>query len=184
MDAAFQQGAGPAQVVPAQASDPSMEEAFKEAQQGQQVQQDESADLEQAAQMVEMLRSSGNPKFANSQFVNFIDKVSKGDLQFKDNTVIDRDGNNVDWDSLYDTAAATASDTEKRELENLWKASSSPSLEQAWNASEPEMEAAWQAAASETEIAADLERLWRDTAGAGTVQEALEAWRQGEDGLL
>merc|ERR1719458_2443308 len=105
MEAAFHRGAGPAQVAPAQASSASMEEAFKEAQQGQQAQHDESADLEQAAQMVEMLRNSGNPKFANSQFVNFIDKVSKGDLQFKDNTVIDRDGNNVDWDSLYDTAA-------------------------------------------------------------------------------
>jgi len=63
---------------------------------------DESADLEQAKQMVEMLRSSGNPKFANSKFVSFIDKVSKGDLKFQENTVVDRAGNHVDWDSLYD----------------------------------------------------------------------------------
>ena len=43
------------------------------------------------------LRTSGNPKFANSQFVSFIDKVSKGDLQFKDNTVVNREGQEVDW---------------------------------------------------------------------------------------
>merc|ERR1719409_849020 len=78
--------------------------------------QSDQADLAQAAMMVEMLRNSGNPKFANSQFVNFIDKVSKGDLQFKENTVIDRAGNTVDWDTLYDTAAATATDAEKEQM--------------------------------------------------------------------
>merc|ERR1719482_2357704 len=112
MEAAFQQ---------AQGHDPEMEAAFAEAQQEVQ----DQADMSQAAQMVEMLRNSGNPKFANSQFVSFIDKVSKGDLQFKENTVIDRDGNEVDWDTLYDTAAATATDAEKESLEQLWQASGS-----------------------------------------------------------
>eukprot|EP00927_Polykrikos_kofoidii_P071398 TRINITY_DN67665_c0_g1_i1.p1 TRINITY_DN67665_c0_g1~~TRINITY_DN67665_c0_g1_i1.p1 ORF type:complete len:753 (-),score=198.67 TRINITY_DN67665_c0_g1_i1:83-2341(-) len=85
--------------------------------------QDDNADLAQAAQMVEMLRNSGNPKFANSKFVNFIDAISKRDLQFKENTVVDRDGEVVDWDSLYDTEAATASSAEVKELGNLWQKS-------------------------------------------------------------
>merc|ERR1719356_718560 len=123
-----------------------MESAFKEG-----VQADtEQADLEQAAQMVEMLRNSGNPKFAKSQFVNFIDKVSKGDLQFKENTVIDRDGNQVEWDSLYDTEAATASDAERQELENLWQASGkaeAASMEKVWaDAENPQLEDVWKAA--------------------------------------
>merc|ERR1719265_1500468 len=48
------------------------------------------ADLAQAANMVEMLRNSGNPKLANSQFVSFIDKVSKGELKFEENRVVDQ----------------------------------------------------------------------------------------------
>ncbi|CAE8641221.1 unnamed protein product [Polarella glacialis] len=103
--------------------DAQMEEAFKEAQTLTQ------ADLGQAAQMVEMLRNSGNPKFANSQFVNFIDKVSKGDLQFKENTVIDREGNQVagafglpESPMLY-----TASHADIKQLaESLWQASRKP----------------------------------------------------------
>mmetsp|Transcript_120957 Transcript_120957/g.287327 ORF Transcript_120957/g.287327 Transcript_120957/m.287327 type:complete len:758 (+) Transcript_120957:65-2338(+) len=83
----------------------------------------EEADLGQAAQMVEMLRSSGNTKLANSKFVNFIDLVSKGDLQFKENTVIDREGNQVDWEALYDTDLATASSTDRAQMETMWKAS-------------------------------------------------------------
>lgn len=62
------------------------------------------------------LRNSGNPKLANSRFVSFIDKVSKGDLQFKENTVIDREGRQVDWESLYDTDVATASASERSQL--------------------------------------------------------------------
>merc|ERR1719454_939948 len=122
MEAAFQEAMAP--------PDPAMEAAFAEAQQEVQ----DQADMTQAAQMVEMLRNSGNPKFANSQFVSFIDKVSKGDLQFKENTVIDREGNEVDWDTLYDTAAATATDDEKNSLEKMWQASGSSGdgLEQAW----------------------------------------------------
>jgi len=133
-----------------------MEEAFKEAQQAQ-----SDADLGQAAAMVEMLRNSGNPKFANSQFVSFIDKVSKGDLQFKENTVIDRDGNQVDWDSLYDTAAATATDTERNQLEMLWRdglnqadplsaGDFDPGLDQIWSeAGRAAMEDAWRMAEGE-----------------------------------
>jgi len=83
----------------------------------------EEADLGQAAQMVEMLRSSGNTKLANSKFVNFIDLVSKGDLQFKENTVIDREGNQVDWEALYDTDLATASSTDRAQMETMWRAS-------------------------------------------------------------
>jgi len=86
----------------------------------------EEADLEQAAQMVDMLRNSGNPKLANSRFVNFIDKVSKGDLQFKENTVIDRAGNQVDWEALYDSDVATATASDRNHLENLWKQSADP----------------------------------------------------------
>ncbi|CAE7572165.1 PEX5 [Symbiodinium natans] len=86
----------------------------------------EEADLGQAAQMVEMLRNSGNTKLANSKFVNFIDLVSKGDLQFKENTVVDRDGNQVDWEALYDTDVATVTDNDRAHLDTMWKASAGP----------------------------------------------------------
>merc|ERR1719343_684369 len=95
----------------------------------------DQADLGQAAQMVEMLRNSGNPKFANSKFVSFIDKVSKGELQFEENTVVDRDGVQVDWEALHDTEAATATDAERKELEKLFAASGGSGLgglQEAW----------------------------------------------------
>lgn len=157
MEAAFQQS--------------QMEAAFREGQEAaaQEAQVTDNGDLGQAAQMVEMLRNSGNPKFANSQFVDFIDRVSKGDLQFRENTVIDREGNQVDWDSLYDTAAATASDQERRELEGLWEASGRPEdlgeLSRAWGETMPQMPQG-----------ADLERLWQD-AGQASMEDA---WRFAE----
>mmetsp|Transcript_89122 Transcript_89122/g.157918 ORF Transcript_89122/g.157918 Transcript_89122/m.157918 type:complete len:548 (-) Transcript_89122:73-1716(-) len=141
-----------------------LEEAFKEAQQAQQ----DDADLGQAAAMVEMLRNSGNPKFANSQFVSFIDKVSKGDLQFKENTVIDREGNQVDWDSLYDTAAATATDSERNQLEMLWQQESSKLK------ADPFQEAG--------DFDGGLDQIWSE-AGRAAMEEA---WRmaEGEDAML
>jgi len=165
-----------------------MEAAFAEAQKLNQAA--EEADLGQAAQMVEMLRNSGNPKFANSQFVSFIDKVSKGDLQFKENTVIDRNGNEVDWDSLYDTAAATASDQDAKELNNLWQASGGATssganpLEAAWaGPRDPELEAAWRAA-SAAHPDSDLDQIW--SRGGATAMD--DMWKMaGEDaegGLL
>merc|ERR1719335_1714529 len=93
------QGPMPQQMAAGPQPTADLAKEFKE----QQAQPTEQADLAQAAQMVEMLKNSGNPKFANSKFVSFIDKVSKGELQFEDNTVIDRDGNQVDWEALYDT---------------------------------------------------------------------------------
>jgi len=152
--------------VPVQANQNSeMEAAFAEATKDA-LKLDEptdQADLGQAAQMVEMLRNSGNPKFANSQFVSFIDKVSKGDLQFKENTVIDRSGNEVDWDSLYDTAAATASDQDQRELNSLWHASSSsgahPLEARGDMMRDPELEAAWKAAAASLP-SSELDSIW------------------------
>merc|ERR1719498_773318 len=102
MEAAFMQARpiGPPDMEAAfrEANEAQMEAAFAEAQKEVQ----DTADMSQAAQMVEMLRNSGNPKFANSQFVSFIDKVSKGDLQFKENTVVDRNGEIFDWETLYD----------------------------------------------------------------------------------
>lgn len=187
MEAAFQQ---------AQAHDPEMEAAFAEAQQEVQ----DQADMTQAAQMVEMLRNSGNPKFANSQFVSFIDKVSKGDLQFKENTVIDREGNEVDWDTLYDTDAATVTDSEKNTLEQMWKASSSggdPTMEQlwqdakplemdsAWAAANPGLEEMWKAAAEgNPQTLEELEQLWKDSGlPAEHLKEMEDMWKlAGEDG--
>jgi len=134
------------------------------------------------------LRNSGNPKFANSQFVNFIDKISKGDLEFKDNTVIDRDGNQVDWDSLYDTAAATASNADQKDLETMWAASggatSSSAMENAWDqlaamgGAEGRLEELWQAANSD----ADLRRLWNESGGEKALEEAFadSAWLGGD----
>merc|ERR1719487_816317 len=205
MEAAFMQAraVGPPDMEAAfaEAQQAQMEAAFAEAQKEVQQEAQDKADMTQAAQMVEMLRNSGNPKFANSQFVNFIDKVSKGELQFKENTVIDREGNEVDWDTLYDTGVATASDSEKKTLEQLWEASGSggePSLEQlwqegkpagpagleaAWAAAEPgleEMQEIWKAAAEgNPESLEELEKMWKD----GFPKEMEDIWNlAGEDG--
>lgn len=194
---------------------PDMEAAFAEAQHAQNAQMEaafaeaqkevqEKADMTQAAQMVEMLRNSGNPKFANSQFVSFIDKVSKGDLQFKENTVIDREGNEVDWDTLYDTAAATASDSDARSLEAMWQASGSggdpqleamwqdakpaQNMEAAWNAAEPgplNMEDMWKAAAEGgPQNMEELEKMWKESGFPGAEEMGMEdLWRMaGEEG--
>ena len=59
-------------------------------------------DLAAAKRMVEMLRNSGNPKYANSTFVDFIDQVANRQLTFKDGTVVDKEGKVVDWDSIYE----------------------------------------------------------------------------------
>ncbi|CAD7935987.1 unnamed protein product [Amoebophrya sp. A120] len=75
--------------------------------QGPLVDGNQTTDFSAAEQMVEYLRNSGNPKFATSQFVSFIDKVTKGDLKFtSENTVVDAEGLEIDWDSLYDLEAA------------------------------------------------------------------------------
>ena len=65
-------------------------------------------DLAAAKRMVEMLRNSGNPKYANSTFVDFIDQVANRELSFKDDTVVDKDGKVVDWDSLYEDPVTTS----------------------------------------------------------------------------
>ncbi|KAF4742576.1 Peroxisomal membrane signal receptor PTS1, partial [Perkinsus olseni] len=48
---------------------------------------DKSVDVDAAKRMVETMRSSGNAKFANSQFVDFVDQIVKGDLQLADDKV-------------------------------------------------------------------------------------------------
>lgn len=58
-------------------------------------------DLAAAKRMVEILRGSGNPKFANSTFVDFIDQVATGDLKLSNGQVVDRAGQPVDWDEVY-----------------------------------------------------------------------------------
>ncbi|KAF4707030.1 Peroxisomal membrane signal receptor PTS1, partial [Perkinsus olseni] len=45
---------------------------------------DKNVDVDAAKRMVETMRSSGNAKFANSQFVDFVDQIVKGDLQLAD----------------------------------------------------------------------------------------------------
>jgi peroxin-5 len=82
---------------------------------------------------VEVLRNSGNPKFANCTFVDFIDQVAQGDLKFKDGQVVDREGKQVDWDEIYapedsvtgglgDILEATGDDAENLpdQMERIW----------------------------------------------------------------
>jgi len=64
-------------------------------------------DLAAAKRMVEMLRNSGNPKYANSTFVDFIDQVANQQLSFQGGDVVDKDGKVVDWDSIYDDNQST-----------------------------------------------------------------------------
>jgi tetratricopeptide (TPR) repeat protein len=89
-------------------------------------------DLAAAKKMVEMLRNSGNPKFANCTFVDFIDQVAQGDLKIKDGQVIDRSGKAVDWDEVYgdqeasgglgDLLEGTGDDAENLpdQMERIW----------------------------------------------------------------
>jgi len=86
----------------------------------------DTGDLEQARQMVEMLKNSGNPKFMNSTFVNFIDRVAKGDVTFQENKVIDSNGQELDWDALYDEDVAASSTKDGADLEKFWKESDLP----------------------------------------------------------
>jgi peroxin-5 len=58
-------------------------------------------DLAAAKRMVEVLRNSGNPKFANCTFVDFIDQVAQGDLKLKGGNVVDREGKVIDWEDVY-----------------------------------------------------------------------------------
>jgi len=136
------------------------------------VQATQEEDLSQAAQMVEMLRNSGNPKFANSKFVSFIDKVSKGDLQFKENAVVDREGQVVDWDALYDTEAATASVVERGQLEGLWKSASGG--DQAFRARDPALSALWKE--SREALGPDFEQMF-----GGDFSAMEDAWKMASE---
>ncbi|CAD7964361.1 unnamed protein product [Amoebophrya sp. A25] len=78
----------------------------------QELQQEQN--FSSAEQMVQFLRTSGNPKFASSQFVAFVDKLAKGDMKLveggivsdeKQSTVVDVNGEDIDWDNLYDVDA-------------------------------------------------------------------------------
>ena len=81
---------------------PSVAQSAESVQTGAQQPLSVNDDLAAAKRMVEMLRNSGNPKYANSTFVDFIDQVANRQLRFKDGTVVDKDGKVVDWDSLYE----------------------------------------------------------------------------------
>lgn len=77
-------------------------------------------DMSAAREMVNVLRNSGNPKFANSQFVSFVDKLAKGEARLsQNNTVVDQQGQEIDWESLYDVDAANASQRDKAELDAI-----------------------------------------------------------------
>merc|ERR1719353_686752 len=116
MEAAFGKGKGMAEMEAA-FENADMEAAFNAEQTAQDwAQEFQGADwakemetqsqLASARQMVDTLRSSGNPKFMNSQFVQFIDQVGRGELSFQDNKVVDRQGKEIDWDTLYNAEVA------------------------------------------------------------------------------
>eukprot|EP00397_Hematodinium_sp_SG-2012_P015220 GEMP01015494.1.p1 GENE.GEMP01015494.1~~GEMP01015494.1.p1 ORF type:complete len:681 (+),score=165.36 GEMP01015494.1:190-2232(+) len=159
---------------------------------------DQTADLAQASQMVEMLRTSGNPKFANSAFVKFIDRVSKGDLTFQDNKVIDTTGRELDWDALYDVDVAASSHAEVAELDKLWQQSASSAvgpldaLEAAWKKPGDhfeDMERVWDAAAGDIgQLGLDglwdqqqMENIWNDEVMGGDLDSAWAAADQFEN---
>ncbi|KAF4662552.1 Peroxisomal membrane signal receptor PTS1 [Perkinsus chesapeaki] len=77
------------------------------------VKREGAVDMEAAKRMVETMRASGNAKFANSQFVDFVDQIVKGDLQLSDDKVLDSTGQPVDWEVLYDEAAAAMAHAEE-----------------------------------------------------------------------
>ena len=82
------------------------------------------SDMSAAKRMVELMRNSGNPKFANSNFVEFIDQVASGNLQFEPSgSVVDRSGQPVDWDALYSDSDALHDDGGlPDQMEQIWNA--------------------------------------------------------------
>merc|ERR1719171_2053696 len=166
MEAAFQ-SAGRGSMEAAFNADPAMEAAFAKASNAdmdaafdeagkwaEEFQQqkpgflqemDQQAGMEAAKQMADTLRRSGNPKFENSQFVQFIDQVGQGNIKFLDNKVVDREGKEVDWDSLYNAEVAGLDKAwggagAGRTLDDAW---AGPNLEEAWGKGNGEMDMAW-----------------------------------------
>ena len=85
----------------------------------------QTSDLAAAKRMVDLMRNSGNPKFANSNFVEFIDQVASGNLSFKEGEVVDKEGAVVDWDGLYsegNDVAYAGDDAEglPDQMERIW----------------------------------------------------------------
>ncbi|EER02678.1 Peroxisomal targeting signal receptor, putative [Perkinsus marinus ATCC 50983] len=80
-----------------------------------------AVNVDAAKRMVETMRiksvklsgSSDNAKFANSQFVDFVDQIVKGDLKLADDKVLDSTGKPVNWEALYDEAAAVMAHAEE-----------------------------------------------------------------------
>jgi tetratricopeptide (TPR) repeat protein len=110
---------------------------------------DQQAGMEAAKQMADTLRRSGNPKFENSQFVQFIDQVGQGNIKFLDNKVVDREGKEVDWESLYNAEVAGSdsglgkawgSAGAGRTLDDAW---AGPNLEEAWGKGKGDFDQAW-----------------------------------------
>lgn len=138
--------------VPAQASQPHATSQHETRQ--------DAEDMTQPRQMVEMLRNSGNPKFANSQFVEFIHQVTTGDLQFKEDTVVDRNGLEVDWDSLYDVDEAAATD---KPIDKAWDVSLQriPEAAAIPELNDPLLEEAWKKAGEDIMGQMQMEDAWR-----------------------
>merc|ERR1719238_2187438 len=200
MEAAFRAADPAMEAAFAQASNADMQAAFDDAagwaeefrqqtKPGFLQDMDQQAGMEAAKQMADTLRRSGNPKFENSQFVQFIDQVGQGNIKFLDNKVVDREGKEVDWDSLYN---AEVSDADKawgsagagRTLDDAW---AGPNLEEAWGKGKGDFDPAWGMSGPEDAMSAawmgkgkgDLEDAW-----AGKGNGALDAaWESGKFGL-
>uniref|UniRef100_A0A0G4FBR0 Uncharacterized protein n=1 Tax=Chromera velia CCMP2878 TaxID=1169474 RepID=A0A0G4FBR0_9ALVE len=91
---------------PVQQSAPAPLQPVRLVEQGPQEEQEQAEsggamDREKAKELVEKLKASGDPKIARSEFVAFVDRVAKGELEFKDNQVVDKEGRVVNWDGMY-----------------------------------------------------------------------------------
>jgi len=55
------------------------------------------------ANMIEQLKNHPNPKFRNSKFLNFVEKISKGEIEFRDNGVVEKSAPQIgqDWASEF-----------------------------------------------------------------------------------
>jgi len=142
---------------------------------------DSSALKDAAGEVASVLRSNPDPKFQNSEFLDFMSKVNTGAVKIRENKVIHDAGDSA-------TAEATKSHVKdgakllpwyKDAMADAWKQgkslSSGSGMEQVWRegvGANPKLEAAWRDALSGKST---LEAAWNQTRSAAATSAALNS---------
>lgn len=73
----------------------------------------ESEGVAAAAELAARLRATNDSKTVNSEFLSFVEKVAEGSIKVGNETLTDRNGVKVDWNSIYTSAAPVSQEGEK-----------------------------------------------------------------------